>query len=387
MGDGFEVHAGRSQLRLGVIAGVIAYVAGFVVFTLPGPIANASAYTPENVVNYSITESDFPPGAAPALSQEFPLSETVDSFSSAGGLFYNAHLVDVIISGGPTTPTFRSNILLAEATNASTGFEAVPNSEANIELVGLPIPPAVLFAVPVFLLAVGGYLINERSEAVPTPETAVASGGAIGLGYLPLVSLGAAMIRFRSPEVLFGDIDLVGAILIAGVVYPAVFGGLGGYGWFLTRGSDDRDTETTAESGETTHTAGERPPADTDTPVATGSDETGPPPSVERVVMTDTLAFEPETVTITPGDAVRWDNEAGLTFTVTAYEKQLPDDAEHFASGGFDSEQAARDAYPEGGIGSGESYRHVFETPGSYEYFCVPQENAGMTGTVEVRER
>lgn len=350
-------------------------------------MANASAYPPEDVVNYSITESDFPPGAAPALNQEFPLSETVNSFSSAGGLFYNAHLVDVVTSGQGSGLEFRSNVLLAKATNASTGFETA-NTEADIELVGFPIPPAVLFAVPVVLLAVGGYLVNERSGgSIRTPETAVVSGGAIGLGYLPLVSLGAAMIRFRSPRVLVGDIDLVGAILIAGIVYPIVFGGLGGYAWFLTRGSDDTDPEASGEPEDRTHRPGGHPSDDTGTVGSGGSGETRTTPSVERVAMTDDLTFEPDSVTIAPGDTVRWDNEGNLTFTVTAYEERIPDGVGYFASGGFGSEEAARDAYPEGGIESDESYTHTLETPGRYEYFCVPQEGAGMTGTIEVRER
>jgi len=102
--------------------------------------------------------------------------------------------------------------------------------------------------------------------------------------------------------------------------------------------------------------------------------------------MTDELSFEPETVRIAPGDTVRWENAGSLTFTVTAYEGTVPRGAAYFASGDFDSEAAARDAYPDGGIESGDAFEHTFRTPGTYEYFCVPQESAGMTGTVEVRE-
>ncbi len=102
--------------------------------------------------------------------------------------------------------------------------------------------------------------------------------------------------------------------------------------------------------------------------------------------MTDELAFEPGTVTVTVGDTVEWENAGSLTFTVTAYEERIPPGAAYFASGGFDAEAAARESYPGGKIESGDSYAHTFRTPGTHEYFCVPQEGAGMTGTVEVRE-
>lgn len=62
--------------------------------------------------------------------------------------------------------------------------------------------------------------------------------------------------------------------------------------------------------------------------------------------------------------------EGGIGHSVTAYGDEIPDDAAYFASGGFDSEDAARDAYPdEGNIPGGESYSHTFETAGTYEYF------------------
>jgi len=58
---------------------------------------------------------------------------------------------------------------------------------------------------------------------------------------------------------------------------------------------------------------------------------------------------------------------------VTAYEDEIPDGAAYFASGGFDAEQAANEAYPdEGSIPEGETYEHTFETTGTYEYYCIP---------------
>ena len=105
------------------------------------------------------------------------------------------------------------------------------------------------------------------------------------------------------------------------------------------------------------------------------------------VDMTDQLVFDPEDITIAPGDTVVWENVGSVGHSVTAYEEQIPDGATYFASGGFDSEQAARDGYPaEGNIPGGEAYEHTFQTTGTYEYFCIPHETVGMVGTVTVQE-
>ncbi|RYJ08589.1 plastocyanin [Halogeometricum borinquense] len=107
------------------------------------------------------------------------------------------------------------------------------------------------------------------------------------------------------------------------------------------------------------------------------------------VEMTDGLVFEPDAITIAPGDTVVWENVGSIGHSVTAYEDDIPEGADYFASGGFDSEDAARSAYsagdPESGdIAGGESYEHTFETEGTFEYFCIPHETVGMVGSVTV---
>lgn len=96
------------------------------------------------------------------------------------------------------------------------------------------------------------------------------------------------------------------------------------------------------------------------------------------VGMTNDLSFTPEKVTIRAGGTVVWRNSSVLVHTVTAVEDsaasadhvQLPDGAEPFGSG-----RLAPD----------ESYRRTFTVPGTYRYFCIPHEAAGMTGVVVVR--
>ena len=109
------------------------------------------------------------------------------------------------------------------------------------------------------------------------------------------------------------------------------------------------------------------------------------------VDMTDDLVYDPASVTVSVGDTVTWENVGSVGHSVTAYAENIPDGAEYWASGDFDSEQAARDAYAPGDAGAGdvpggESWSHTFETAGTHEYFCIPHESAGMVGTVEVQE-
>jgi plastocyanin len=103
-----------------------------------------------------------------------------------------------------------------------------------------------------------------------------------------------------------------------------------------------------------------------------------------------TDAFDPREITATVGEEVVWRNTSKQGHTVTAYEDSLPADADFFASGGYASEQAARDAWVDsfgGRLVSGDTFSHTFEVAGEYPYFCIPHERAGMVGTVVVEER
>lgn len=107
------------------------------------------------------------------------------------------------------------------------------------------------------------------------------------------------------------------------------------------------------------------------------------------VEMTDSLVFDPDDITIAPGDTIVWENVGNVGHSVTAYEDEIPGDADYFASGGVNSETAARNAYSAGDPASGdvlggESYEHTFDVVGEYEYFCIPHEGVGMIGSIGV---
>ena len=111
--------------------------------------------------------------------------------------------------------------------------------------------------------------------------------------------------------------------------------------------------------------------------------------SVEYDIGMSANAFIPERFEVSVGDTVTWANTGSRNHSVTAYASGIPQDASYFASGGFDSEKAAREAwFGRGGgvISSNETYGHTFRVPGRYDYFCIPHEPTGMVGTIVVNE-
>lgn len=97
--------------------------------------------------------------------------------------------------------------------------------------------------------------------------------------------------------------------------------------------------------------------------------------------------FEPPEIAVQVGETVRWKNTNSRAHTVTAYGSAIPAGTDYWATGDYESEQAARDAFYGsfgGAISSGDSYEHTFETPGEHHYFCIPHERGGMVGVVVV---
>jgi plastocyanin len=101
------------------------------------------------------------------------------------------------------------------------------------------------------------------------------------------------------------------------------------------------------------------------------------------------MAFKPESLEVEVGTTIVWRNTNSRAHTVTAYERGIPDEAEYFASGGFDTEAAAREQWHKSGSGNlygGDTFSYTAEVPGTYEYFCIPHESGGMVGSIEVIE-
>lgn len=104
--------------------------------------------------------------------------------------------------------------------------------------------------------------------------------------------------------------------------------------------------------------------------------------------------FVPDRYEVSVGETVVWENTSAATHTVTAYEEALPEGAEFFASGGFETQEEADEAWYDdrgGGFDRPETYEHTFEIAGTYPYYCIPHEMDGrgtgrMQGEIRVVE-
>lgn len=91
----------------------------------------------------------------------------------------------------------------------------------------------------------------------------------------------------------------------------------------------------------------------------------------------DGTHFEPHVVWVEQGGTVTWELKSG-SHTTTAYAtdndapQRIPEDAEPWDSGTISE--------------AGETFEHTFQTPGVYDYYCVPHEATGMLGSVVVGE-
>ncbi|SDF53820.1 hypothetical protein SAMN04488067_105133 [Halorubrum xinjiangense] len=129
--------------------------------------------------------------------------DPISAWQVSGWLFYNAHFVETVSPGvlGGTS----SRNLLMEAEGA--GF--------------------LLFVPPVLLFVAG--LVAGRVAGADSPLDGARSGALVAAGYLPLAVVGAFLFRYSVGD---GSVapDIVTAVLLAGAVYPAVFGAIGGAG-------------------------------------------------------------------------------------------------------------------------------------------------------------
>ncbi|WP_049928770.1 hypothetical protein [Halopiger goleimassiliensis] len=114
-----------------------------------------------------------------------------------GWLFYNAHRVPIVADGV---------------------------SMSYVDLASLSI---AYYATPIVLLGASGYYVAGKVDAVDSPVAGFVAGASTTLGYLPLVALGAVYFEYDASQIVV-EIPLLRAILLAGLAYPIVVGGLGG---------------------------------------------------------------------------------------------------------------------------------------------------------------
>jgi plastocyanin len=98
------------------------------------------------------------------------------------------------------------------------------------------------------------------------------------------------------------------------------------------------------------------------------------------IKMADTPAvYEPAKVTVKVGQPVEWINTGKNVHSVTL----VPDDAQNPKDV---SEPTGATTFDSGFMAPGGKFTHTFTVPGTYHYFCVPHEKAGMVGVVVVKK-
>lgn len=86
---------------------------------------------------------------------------------------------------------------------------------------------------------------------------------------------------------------------------------------------------------------------------------------IVEIHLTANFQFDPSELTIAPGTTVRWITDTNTMHTVTP-------------RGHDEWERVVLDEM-------GETFTHTFNAVGTFNYFCEPHEDFGMTGTITVR--
>ena len=163
-----------------------------------GAVAGPGAW----LLGYLVTYLLHAGGVRDALATdvlEFLAGDPV-TWKLVGWLYFNAHFVDASVPG----PLGRSTV------NLLSGAE----QPALLALYALP---------PVTLLATGAVTAYGASETGEGTK----SGAAVAVGYLLASLVAAFLVRISVVDAVAGP-SLVTAVLLAGLVYPLVFGAAGG---------------------------------------------------------------------------------------------------------------------------------------------------------------
>lgn len=181
------------SVALGAGAGAVAFVVSyFVTFLL-----------------WTQTTLPEPDSFGEAFQQLFvrAIRDNVPSWKVAGMTLYNAHFVDLTFTG--------------------------PFGSSSVDLIDLAGGGLVSFAVvvPPVLLLLAGFATASLGDVTADLPNAVAAGALTLVGYLVLALVGTVLFAYHGDGDL--TIPLVPTVVFLGVVYPVVFGGLGGAGAYL----------------------------------------------------------------------------------------------------------------------------------------------------------
>jgi hypothetical protein len=168
----------------GAAAFVVSYVVAFVLWSvssLPDPETVEQAF--EQAIVASIADS-------------------VPAWKAAGYVLFNGHMVDVT-----------SETLIGDGS-----LDLIALADGSLLVLAYLVPPVVL--------VVTGYVLASNANVTGTSQAAIA-GALVAVGYAVLVVLLALVVPHDAGRAAL-SVDVTSALVFAGVVYPVVFGAIGG---------------------------------------------------------------------------------------------------------------------------------------------------------------
>lgn len=179
-----------------------------------GALAGAAAWIAGYLLTALVVVSD---DSATLSEISEQVGDGVEGFEFVGWVFFNSHFVDTVLEadflgfGGSNTVSFVGG----------DGFTSL------------------LYVVPLALLVAAGLAIG-RSQGVSEISEGALVGVLVVPAYLILSVAGAFLFRVSTEALgasFSGKPELLPAVVLAGIIIPAVFGGLGGIVAALTGGS------------------------------------------------------------------------------------------------------------------------------------------------------
>jgi hypothetical protein len=181
---------------------------------LEGAVGGAVAYVVGLILTFLLLTVD---GEYEFSNAEFGDVGTLDE---VGWFFYSSHFANVEISGSVI------------GQSESTTRNVVSNSSTQI-------PEPVFYLVPIVILVAVSYVVVASLDMWnPTPADCAQAGMTVVVGYLPLALVGiflfSASATVPGAEASISP-DLLSSILLVGLLFPLLFGAIGGVLYSQTR--------------------------------------------------------------------------------------------------------------------------------------------------------
>lgn len=167
---------------------------------VPGAVAGVAAWLLGYVFTYLLVSTDLRESGLNQFAQAFGNGDA--TYELVGWVFFNSHFADTLIDVG-FFGTSTTNFVGGE-----DGFTAL------------------LYVIPPALILASGLAIGRYQGVTDINDGAIA-GALVVPGYLILSVIGTFLFRVEAAGGS-GQPDLLPAILLAGLVYPVVFGAIGG---------------------------------------------------------------------------------------------------------------------------------------------------------------